>query len=119
MDLTHNFQKLVNNIGTKKKPGNPQETETSHLTKIKSKSEGYAINWNPHRVGQLATGNTTNIVEIFDNNENYTQWKKTYEYKYHKASVQDIVFSPTEQSVFASCKSSNYYRQFGWNLTDS
>ena len=62
LDLTQNYEKLVNNIGTKKKPGNPHEVGTNNLIKINSQAEGYAINWNPHRVGQLATGNTANVV---------------------------------------------------------
>ena len=62
MDLTNNYEKLVNGIGTKKKTNNIEDHPEIKLIQLKSQSEGYAINWNPHKVGQLATGNTRNVI---------------------------------------------------------
>lgn len=50
MDLTKNFEKLKNNIGTKK-------SEIGREIVIQSDSEGFALCWNQHKVGQLITGN--------------------------------------------------------------
>lgn len=78
MDLTQNYEKLVNGISTKKKVEKTEDISGIKLIKMKSKSEGFAINWNPHKIGQLATGNTSSIVEIFENNQNYSSWQKTH-----------------------------------------
>ena len=62
MDLTQNYEKLVNGIGTKKKSNSIEDHPGIKLIKLRSQSEGYAINWNPHKVGQLVTSNTSSIV---------------------------------------------------------
>jgi hypothetical protein len=50
MDLTKNFEKLKNNIGTKKK-------DSAKEIVLHSEAEGFALSWNHHKVGQLITGN--------------------------------------------------------------
>ena len=70
---------------------------------IHTEAPGFALSWNPHKVGELASGDQRGVVSVYQNNENYTQWKHSQEYSYHKASVEDIVFSPEQPFVFASC----------------
>lgn len=105
MDLTKNYEKLKNDIGTKKK----ERCANSEIV-LQSDTEGFGLAWNPHKIGQLVTGNCSGQVEIFDNNESYTAWKKSAHYTYHKGSVEDIVFSPVEPTVFATCKFFSYLR---------
>lgn len=73
---------------------------------IKNETSGFALNWNPHKIGELATGNLNGVVQIYNNNENYTSWLETSQYLYHKGSVEDIIFSPEQAFVFASCNKS-------------
>lgn len=64
---------------------------------------GYGINWNPNKIGQLVAGDMEGKVTVLANNENYTSWSKQTTYSYHKGSVEDIMFSPDQDFVFASC----------------
>ena len=100
MDLTKNYEKLKNDVASKRK-----EKMVSTEIVIQSDCEGFGLAWNPHKIGQLVTGNCSGQVEIFENNESYTSWQKSCQYQYHKGSVEDIVFSPVEPSVFATCSS--------------
>lgn len=61
MDLTKNYEKLKNNIATKK---------SQHAKEIvlQSEAEGYALSWSKHSIGQLLAGNTIGNVEIYTNN---------------------------------------------------
>lgn len=96
MDLCDKMERLKSNIGSKKR-------ETCKEIIIPCESAGFALNWNPHKVGELVAGDTRGVVSVFNNNENYTKWTKTSEYTYHKKSVEDLVFSPEQAFVFASC----------------
>lgn len=58
MDLTKNFEKLKNNVGSKKK-------EFGQEIVLNSDAEGFGLAWNPHKIGQLVTGNTIGQVELF------------------------------------------------------
>lgn len=80
MDLCDKMEKLKSNIGSKKR-------ETCKEIVIPCESAGFALNWNPHKVGELVAGDSRGIVSVFNNNENYTKWTKTSEYSYHKKSV--------------------------------
>jgi ribosome assembly protein RRB1 len=96
LDLTGNLEKLNNNIASKRR-------EKGKEIVIPCESSGFAINWNPHKVGELAAGDNRGIVSLYTNNENYTKWSRTAEYSYHHGSVEDIAFSPEQSFVFASC----------------
>jgi hypothetical protein len=61
---------------------------------LQSEAEGYAIGWNGHKVGQIVTGNVLGKVEVFENDEGFSNWSRSQLLCYHKNSVEDIVFSP-------------------------
>lgn len=71
---------------------------------IPFEATGYGLAWNPHKIGELVVGDNNGRVSVLSNNANYTEWSKTAEYCYHKGSVEDIVFSPEQSFVFASCR---------------
>jgi ribosome assembly protein RRB1 len=96
LDLCDKLEKLNNNISSKKK-------EKCKEIVIPCETAGFALNWNPNKIGELITGDARGIISVYNNNENYTQWAKTSEYSYHKGSVEDIIFSPEQSFVFASC----------------
>jgi ribosome assembly protein RRB1 len=70
---------------------------------IPCESAGYALVWNPHKVGELLAGDDRGVVSVFANNQNYTHWTTAQQYSYHQGSVEDLVFSPEQAFVFASC----------------
>lgn len=55
MDLTKNYEKLMNGVGNKKK-------EHAKEIILQSENEGFGIAWNPHKIGQLVTGNVNGHV---------------------------------------------------------
>ena len=96
LDLTKNYEKLNNNVHSHKRD-KPKEIV------LQSQCEGFALNWNPNKIGQLATGNCLGQIELFENDETFTSWKKVAQYSSHQGSVEDIVFSPNQAHIFASC----------------
>jgi hypothetical protein len=44
MDLTKNYEKLKNGVGTKK-------NEHAKSFVLQSEAEGYSLSWNPHTIG--------------------------------------------------------------------
>lgn len=98
VDLCDRLERLQNNISSKKR-------EPCREVVIPCASAGYALAWNPHRIGELVAGDDRGGVSVLANNENYTHWSTAQQYSYHQSSVEDIVFSPEQAYVFASCTS--------------
>jgi ribosome assembly protein RRB1 len=98
VDLSDRLERLHNNISTKKR-------EPCREIVIPCEAAGYALTWNHHKVGELLAGDDRGVVSVFANNENYTYWSTAQKYSYHQGSVEDIVFSPEQSFVFASCTS--------------
>eukprot|EP00049_Salpingoeca_infusionum_P025225 m.18295 g.18295 ORF g.18295 m.18295 type:complete len:452 (-) comp7779_c0_seq1:298-1653(-) len=74
----------------------PLFTYTGH------KSEGFALDWSPVNEFALATGDCSSGVAVWSKHEGGT-WEVTKAQKGHTASVEDIQWSPSEPTVFASC----------------
>lgn len=96
MDLSAGMEKLKNGVGSKRR-------EKCKEIVIPFECSGYGLAWNPHKVGELVAGDNQGRVSVLANNANYTSWAKTSEYSYHTGSVEDIIFSPEQAYVFASC----------------
>ena len=120
--LDHCFEK-VNRQGVQSEKD--QRELTSPLFSFKGhQTEGFAINWCPTMPGVLATGtflyssypryiSTTTFYVAGDCSRNIHIWKPSSDsaswsindtpYQGHTASVEDIVWSPNEANVLASC----------------
>mmetsp|Transcript_15813 Transcript_15813/g.50406 ORF Transcript_15813/g.50406 Transcript_15813/m.50406 type:complete len:532 (+) Transcript_15813:107-1702(+) len=67
------------------------------------KDEGYAMDWSPVKAGRLATGDCRRFIHIWDVTESGVCVVNDTPYLSHTSSVEDLQWSPTEESVFASC----------------
>lgn len=83
--------------------------------------EGYAIDWSPTTPGKLLTGDNTGKIYLFSPSNlasnsfsSQTQslpaaptpyWSVSSPFIGHKSSVEDLQWSPSEATVFASCSS--------------
>lgn len=88
---------LRNNYSTKKK-------EQCHQIILPTDCTGWAINWNPFKIGELLAGDDKGCISVYVNDESYTSWSKAAEYSYHESSVEDVIYSPQQSHVFASCR---------------
>jgi len=71
---------------------NPKEKPDKKV--YKTSAEGFALNWNPHKIGQLVVGNVAADLFVYNPDESFTDWQMAAHYHYHKGSIEDIQFSP-------------------------
>jgi ribosome assembly protein RRB1 len=67
-------------------------------------SEGFALAWSPVKAGLMASGDTTGSILLWNPHQG-GKWKINDPMTSHKGSVEDISWSPKEETVFASCSS--------------
>eukprot|EP01114_Cavostelium_apophysatum_P002913 TRINITY_DN1261_c0_g1_i1.p1 TRINITY_DN1261_c0_g1~~TRINITY_DN1261_c0_g1_i1.p1 ORF type:complete len:515 (+),score=163.41 TRINITY_DN1261_c0_g1_i1:163-1707(+) len=67
--------------------------------------EGYALDWSPLKKGRLISGDCSNKIYLTDAvDENASAFQSNSQaFTGHKDSVEDLQWSPVEESVFASC----------------
>ncbi|KDO34344.1 hypothetical protein SPRG_01480 [Saprolegnia parasitica CBS 223.65] len=71
--------------------------------------EGFAMDWSPHTAGSLLTGDCSKYIYHWVNNG--ASWVvDKIPFTGHKASVEDLQWSPLEGSVFASCSADKTVR---------
>ena len=80
-----------------------QENATRPLFQFRGhKTEGYAMDWSRCDKGALATGDCNGQVFVYHPTE--SGWSvDTTPFVGHRASVEDIQWSPSESTVFATC----------------
>ncbi|PWA62980.1 glutamate-rich WD repeat-containing protein 1 [Artemisia annua] len=66
------------------------------------KDEGYAIDWSPLVPGRLVSGDCMNAIHLWEPASDSTWNVDNKPFVGHTKSVEDLQWSPTEQSVFAS-----------------
>ncbi|RLN83209.1 hypothetical protein BBO99_00002316 [Phytophthora kernoviae] len=71
--------------------------------------EGFAMDWSPVQAGRLVTGDCSKFIYLWANSEGAWNVDKV-PFTGHKSSVEDLQWSPTETSVFASCSSDRTVR---------
>lgn len=72
------------------------------------REEGYAVDWSKHFAGRAATGDCAGAIHIWNaaSSGSASAWSvDPTAYKGHQGSVEDLQWSPTEGTVFASCSS--------------
>lgn len=102
-DLTQHLSELAAETGEPKRQKQPQKLSARQQFAGHG-AEGFAIDWSPVAAGRLATGDCRSRLHI---------WEPTPGGKWavgsaqctggHTASVEDIQWSPSEETVLASC----------------
>ncbi|XP_006277708.1 glutamate-rich WD repeat-containing protein 1 [Alligator mississippiensis] len=66
-------------------------------------TEGFALDWSPKVAGRLLTGDCNKNIHLWMPKEGGTWHVDQRPFTAHMASVEDLQWSPTEATVFASC----------------
>ena len=100
-DITPHLS-AFDNPGTKI---NPQQSKPVATLRMHS-TEGYALDWSPLApLGKLLSGDNDGKIFLTTRGEGATFIADTKPFSGHQGSVEDIQWSPTEASVFASASS--------------
>lgn len=71
--------------------------------------EGFAMDWSPVQAGSLVTGDCSKFIYQWASTESGWNVDKV-PFTGHQSSVEDLQWSPTEASVFASCSADRTVR---------
>ncbi|KAF4119824.1 ribosome assembly protein RRB1 [Geosmithia morbida] len=74
------------------------------------KSEGYGIDWSPTVHGRLLTGDNDGLIYMTSRTDGGGWQTDNRAFQGHTGSVEEIQWSPSEQSVFASASSDGTIR---------
>lgn len=80
----------------------PRTTPSKPLFTFKGhREEGFAIDWSSRKPGRLATGDCAGNIHVWDMKGSSWQVDSS-PYRGHQGSVEDLQWSPVEETVFAS-----------------
>ncbi|KAL7886478.1 hypothetical protein AOLI_G00041990 [Acnodon oligacanthus] len=80
------------------KEATPLFSFSGHMT------EGFAIDWSPKVPGRLVSGDCKKNIHVWEPREGGASWQIDQRpFSSHTKSVEDLQWSPTEATVFASC----------------
>ncbi|VDN03314.1 unnamed protein product [Thelazia callipaeda] len=66
-------------------------------------AEGYALSWSPLKMGRHASGDSRHKIHLWTMAEG-GQWVVDQKpFQKHKDSIEDLCWSPTDESILASC----------------
>lgn len=108
-DLSPVFQSMVANVPRAPAPTKPLFTFSGH------REEGFAIDWSLAVTGRLATGDCTGKIHVW-NPANGSWSVDATAFTGHKSSVEDIQWSPSEGTVFASASADKTVKI--WDIRD-
>ncbi|XP_028281576.1 glutamate-rich WD repeat-containing protein 1 [Parambassis ranga] len=84
--------------------GKEQKEATALFSFTGHMSEGFAIDWSPKVPGRLVSGDCKKNIHVWEPREGGTSWQIDQRpFSSHSKSVEDLQWSPTEATVFASC----------------
>ncbi|XP_067305097.1 glutamate-rich WD repeat-containing protein 1 [Pseudorasbora parva] len=96
LEAVHNSS-VMSAFIKQQKEATPLFSFTGHM------SEGFAIDWSPKVPGRLVSGDCKKNIHVWEPQEGGT-WKIDQRpFSSHSKSVEDLQWSPTEATVFASC----------------
>jgi ribosome assembly protein RRB1 len=105
--LEYGLTNKENNIGNKKRKLNAKNVVVKSFSR---NQEGFGIEWSPIMPGVLAAGGQDRKIEIYyPKDETCSDWVQSNNLSYsdtlkgHTKSVEDIIWSPLQQYVLASC----------------
>lgn len=75
-----------------------------------SRVEGYALAWSPHTAGRLLVGDGNKAIHLLEPGSGGSWSVDGKSFAGHANSVEDLVWSPSESSVFASASSDKTIR---------
>lgn len=90
-------QRSINTYTAQKIEPKPIYTFGGHFV------EGYALDWSPHRLGGLATGDCKKNIHIWSMRDQADWIVDQQPLIGHENSVEDIKWSPDEADILASC----------------
>lgn len=74
------------------------------------KAEGYAVDWSPIAPGKLLTGDNDGLIYMTSRTDGGGWVTDNRPFQGHTSSVEELQWSPSEQSVFASASSDGTIR---------
>ncbi|XP_055066464.1 glutamate-rich WD repeat-containing protein 1 [Misgurnus anguillicaudatus] len=97
LEAVHNSSAMSAFI-KQQKEATPLFSFSGHMT------EGFAVDWSPKVPGRLVSGDCKKNIHVWEPQEGGTSWKIDQRpFSSHTKSVEDLQWSPTEATVFASC----------------
>ncbi|XP_072535178.1 glutamate-rich WD repeat-containing protein 1 [Salminus brasiliensis] len=97
LDAVHNATVMAAFI-KQNKEATPLFSFSGHMT------EGFAIDWSPKVPGRLVSGDCKKNIHVWEPREGGVSWQVDQRpFSSHTKSVEDLQWSPTETTVFASC----------------
>ncbi|KAI9219781.1 WD40-repeat-containing domain protein [Blastocladiella britannica] len=92
-------------------PGLVAPTKVEPLFKVEHKQEGFAMDWSRKQEGHLVTGDCDNTIKYTTPTPSGFALSATYA-NVHASSVEDLQWSPSEATVFASCSADGTMKIF-------
>ncbi|XP_074540419.1 glutamate-rich WD repeat-containing protein 1 [Halichoeres trimaculatus] len=97
LDAVHNAAAMAAFV-SQQKEATALFSFSGHMT------EGFAIDWSPTVPGRLVSGDCKKNIHLWEPREGGTSWQIDQRpFSSHSKSVEDLQWSPTEATVFASC----------------
>jgi len=76
--------------------------QVNPLSSYKHHTEGFALDWSAVKAGRLASGDCKKHLHVWEPQQ-AGGWQVSSAYNGHTDSVEDLQWSPSEETVFASC----------------
>ncbi|KAG1679165.1 hypothetical protein FOA52_000521 [Chlamydomonas sp. UWO 241] len=72
-------------------------------------TEGYAMDWSSVKAGRFASGDCNKKIHVWEPQDG-GRWAVSGAFSGHESSVEDLQWSPSEDTVFASCSADKTVR---------
>lgn len=86
---------------TNTEQGLSRETKVNAIFECVVGDVGYGLAWSRQNKGRLAVGQDSGVITLWEDAQ--AAFTRLFAIEAHTASVEDIVFSPSEADIFASC----------------